>query len=79
MLSINAIIISIVLPQLVPEFATNERLIIPTMILLTVCLIAMFYATLSTRPKVTEGKVTVEDIKARKGNLLFFGNFYKMS
>ena len=79
MLSINAIIISIVLPQLVPNFSTNPRLIIPTLILLTVCLIAMFYATLSTRPKVTEGKVTIEDIKNRKGNLLFFGNFYKMS
>ena len=78
MLSINAIIISIVLPQLVPNFATNPKLIIPTLILLTVCLVAMFYATLSTRPKVTEGKVTIEDIKNRKGNLLFFGNFYKM-
>ena len=37
------------------------------------------FATLSTRPKVTEGKVTKEDIKQRKANLLFFGNFYNMA
>jgi hypothetical protein len=39
----------------------------------------MVFATLSTRPKVTEGKVTREAIKQRKANLLFFGNFYNMS
>ena len=39
----------------------------------------MVYATLSNRPKITEGKVTRESIKQRKANLLFFGNFYNMS
>lgn len=79
MLSINAIIISIVISTLVPQFDTNSKLILPTVVLLIVCLTAMFYATLSTRPKVTEGKVSKEDIENKKGNLLFFGNFYKMS
>jgi len=78
MLSINAIIISIVLPQLVPEFDTNPRLIVPTIILLIVCLASMVYATLSTRPKITEGKFTREDIEKKRSNLLFFGNFYRM-
>jgi hypothetical protein len=78
MLSINAIIISIVLPQLVPNFETTPKLIIPTIILLFVCLVAMVYATLSTRPKITEGKFTREDIEKKRSNLLFFGNFYSM-
>lgn len=78
MLSINAIIISIVLPQLVPKFSTNSALILPTIILLCVCLVAMIYATLSTRPKITETNYTREDIAKRKANLLFFGNFYNM-
>lgn len=78
MLSINAIVISIVLPQLLPRFGENPRLILPTIIMLSVCLIAIIFATLSTRPKITEGKVAREDIKDRKGNLLFFGNYYKM-
>jgi hypothetical protein len=38
----------------------------------------MIYATLSTRPKVTEGRVTKEAIKQKQANLLFFGNFYNM-
>ncbi len=78
MLSINAIIISIVVSTLVPQFTTNPKLIIPTLALLVVCLVAMIFATLSTRPKVTEGKFTREDIKNRRSNLLFFGNYYNM-
>ncbi len=78
MLSINAIIISIVLPQLVPRFGDNPKLIIPTIIMLLVCLLAIVFATLSTRPKITEGKFTREDIAKKRSNLLFFGNFYKM-
>ena len=78
MLSINAIIISIVISSLVPQMGELPQLIIPTLVLLFVCLVSMFYAFLATRPKVTEGKVTIEDIENKKGNLLFFGNFYKM-
>lgn len=78
MLSINAIIISITISTLVPSFETNEKLQIPTIVLLAVCLGSIIFATLSTRPKITEGKVTREDIINRKSNLLFFGNFYNM-
>ncbi|MFK8005143.1 MAG: Pycsar system effector family protein [Saprospiraceae bacterium] len=78
MLSINAIIISISISTLVPSFETNEKLQIPTIVLLAVCLGSIIFATLSTRPKITEGKVTRDDIINRKSNLLFFGNFYNM-
>jgi predicted metal-dependent HD superfamily phosphohydrolase len=80
MLSINAIIISIIVSTLVPKFTTEGlKLIIPTVVLLSVCLIAIIFATLSTRPKVTEGKFTREDIKQKRSNLMFFGNYYNMS
>ena len=39
---------------------------------------ALVYAILSTRPKITEGKFTREDIENKRSNLLFFGNFYNM-
>lgn len=78
MLSINAIIISIIISSLVPQFGDNPRLIGPTVILLVVCLSALTLAILATRPKITKGKVTMEDIKSRKTNLLFFGNFHEM-
>ncbi|MEM9919988.1 MAG: Pycsar system effector family protein [Bacteroidota bacterium] len=78
MLSINAIVISITVSTLVPGFDSNPKLIFPTIILLVVCLTAMVFATLSTRPKVTEGKFTKDDIREKRSNLLFFGNFYNM-
>ncbi|MFK7933757.1 MAG: Pycsar system effector family protein [Saprospiraceae bacterium] len=78
MLSINAIIISIILSTMVPKFAVNPSLVVPTLVLLTVCLTAMVFAVLSTRPKITEGKFTREDIEHKRSNLLFFGNFYNM-
>ncbi len=83
MLSVNAIVISILVSNLLPKLMDeggrfNMKLGVPSGFLLATCLGSMIYATLSTRPKVTEGKVTREDIKQRKANLLFFGNFYNM-
>ncbi len=78
MLSINAIIVSITISTLIPQFDAQPKLIIPTAVLLIVCLGSIIFATLSTRPKITEGKVTREDILNKKSNLLFFGNFYNM-
>lgn len=81
MLSVNAIVISILVSNLVPKLQEgfSLRLLVPVIILTATCLGSMVYATLATRPKVTEGKVTREAIKQRKANLLFFGNFYNMS
>lgn len=78
MLTINAVVISFVITNLVPRILDDLWLAIPTILLLTVCLIALVFAIMATRPKVTEGTVTREDIESRKTNLLFFGNFYKM-
>lgn len=38
----------------------------------------IIFAILSTRPKVTKGVFSRQDIENQKVNLLFFGNFYKM-
>jgi hypothetical protein len=78
MLSINTIMISITLSGLVPRLHESPALIAPTIILLLVCLTSIVFATLSTRPKVTKGMVTHEDIQQRRSNLLFFGNFFNM-
>ena len=39
----------------------------------------MVLAVLATRPNVTSGKFTKKDVEQKKVNLLFFGNFHKMS
>ena len=78
MLSVNAIILSISAANLFPKLDNNSHLTLPTIILVGVCLASLFYAIQATRPKVTEGKSSLADIKARRSNLLFFGNFYNM-
>ena len=79
MISTNSIIISLVVGLLISKIDTNPHLLIPIGILFAVSLTAIIFAVLATRPKVTEGKFTREDIYNKKANLLFFGNFHKMS
>ncbi|MEM7510764.1 MAG: Pycsar system effector family protein [Bacteroidota bacterium] len=76
LLSINAIIISIVFTSLIQ--AEEVFVIYPSFTILLVCLTTIVFAILSTRPKVNEGVFTREDIIQKRTNLLFFGNFHSM-
>jgi hypothetical protein len=82
MLSVNAVVISILVSNLFPRLQESDKvdinLLIPVILLTCTCLGSMVFATLATRPKITEGKVTRDAIKQRKANLLFFGNFHSM-
>ena len=79
MITTTSIIISVLLSVLVRKLEDNAYLIIPTMMLLTVCMITMVFSILSTRPTIPRGTFTQDDIDAKSVNLLFFGNFYRMS
>jgi len=79
MISTNALIMSIVFGLLVSKLDSNPHLMIPTFLLLGVCLAALSVAVLATRPHVTSGTFTREDIRAKRTNLLFFGNFHRSS
>lgn len=80
LLSVNAIIISVCLSVLVPKLDApkNTHLIIPTFFLLISSVLTIVFAILSTKPNVTKTSFTDQDIKDRKVNLLFFGNFHQM-
>lgn len=78
MISVNAIIISVSLTVLIARLAYYPQYIIPTILLLTVCLAAIIFAILATRPSINEGRFTEEDIRNKRTNLLFFGNFHQM-
>ena len=67
---------SSIIPKL--DSPSNSYLIIPTFIMLMFSVISIIFAILSTRPKVTTGTFTRQDIEDKKVNLLFFGNFFKM-
>lgn len=80
LLSVNAIIISIALSTLLPKLGTpkNAYLIVPTLTMLLVSVLSIIFAILATKPNITKGIFTQEDVQNKKVNLLFFGNFYKM-
>lgn len=81
LLSVNAIIISVALSTLIPKLdnPSNAHLIWPAISLIGFSVLAIIFSIFSTRPKVTQGTFTREDIKNRNVNLLFFGNFHDVS
>lgn len=79
MISTNSIILSVILSLLLRKLEDNPHLIIPTMLLLIICVVTMVFSILATRPSIPEGVFTPEDIKQKRVNLLFFGNFYRMN
>ncbi len=78
LISVNAIIISIIITMLAGNIGTISNDIVPIIIFLVVCLITIIIAILSTRPNIVTRKFTREDLKNKNVDLIFFGNFIKM-
>lgn len=78
MISINSIILSVIISVLFRKLEEFPNLLIPTLMLVATCLITIVFAILATRPNISSGKFTREDIKEKRTNLLFFGNFHGM-
>jgi predicted metal-dependent HD superfamily phosphohydrolase len=78
MITVNSIILSVTLSFLIARVSFYPELLIPTGILVLTCLISVTFAILATRPSISSGKFTEEDIRNKKTNLLFFGNFHQM-
>jgi hypothetical protein len=78
LISVNAIIISVILSVLLRRLTTEPQLIIPTIIFLLAAVITIVIAILATRPKISVGTFNDDDIINKKTNLLFFGNFHRV-
>ncbi|EDM43219.1 hypothetical protein SCB49_12109 [unidentified eubacterium SCB49] len=78
LLSVNAIIISVVIANLLSKLDSNAFLIWPTAIFVVSSTITMVLAVIATRPNVTRGEFTKKDVENKSVNLTFFGNFHKM-
>lgn len=79
LITVNSIMLSLIVSLLLRRLEDHGNLIIPTFILLLVSLTCVVVSILSTRPSIPKGEFTQEDMDKKKVNLLFFGNFYKMS
>jgi predicted metal-dependent HD superfamily phosphohydrolase len=79
MISVNSIIISVLLSVLLKNLEQYPQFIFPAMLLLAISLITIVFSILATRPNIPSGTFTQADISQKKVNLLFFGNFFRMS
>ena len=79
LISVNAIIISIVLSTLFPKMDNNPYLIYPGLTIIIFSIITILISILSTIPKTSHGALSREEVLNKEGNLIFFGNFHKMS
>jgi predicted metal-dependent HD superfamily phosphohydrolase len=79
MITVNSIILSAVISLLLRKLDENSYLMIPTFMLLAASLITIIFSILATRPTIPNGYFSKKDIEEKKVNLLFFGNFYRMS
>ncbi|MDX8341495.1 DUF5706 domain-containing protein [Draconibacterium sp. IB214405] len=79
MLTINAVLVSALMSTSALTLRTSEQnFLIPGIILIVGCLISLVFAILSVIPKYGTGNYSDEDLKKRRLNLLFFGNFFNM-
>ncbi len=79
LITVNSIILSLIITWLFEKFSDYPKLIIPTLIFLLSSLVTIVFAILTTRPKISSGTFTKEELDSKNVNLLFFGNFYNMS
>jgi hypothetical protein len=79
LISVNSIIISVILGVMLRKLEEVPYLTFPTIIFLIVSVTTIVIAIMATRPKISNGAFTKQDIIDKKTNLLFFGNFHKAS
>lgn len=80
LLSVNAIIISLLLANLIPNLdqSNNSYLIYPTVIFVIFSIASMIVSVLATRPKIDKSPTVDEHTDTSNINYLFFGNFHAL-
>ncbi len=79
MISINGIIISIIIAAVAPKLDNNPWLMLPTTILLLGTMFSLIFSIMAAKPRINPGPLSLQDLRHSQGNLLFFGNFARIS
>jgi len=79
LISVNSIILSAIISLVLHKLDEYPYLSWPTYLLLSVSVLTIISSILATRPALLPGTFTQQHLEERKVNLLFFGNYYKMS
>lgn len=79
LVSVNAIIISIVASLMARQISDTPSLILPTCLLVAVCLLTITFALLATRPSVGSQAEKLDITPNKQMDLLFFADYTALS
>ena len=79
LISVNSIVVSIVLSVLITKLEENRHLLLPTLLLVITCVTTIILSIISTRPRFIKKQSSPLDTSDDEVNILFFGDFSKMS
>ncbi len=78
MISINAIILSLILSRVIGQIQTFCIHNSPILLVLITSIASIVFALIAITPGKSHGEFTEQEIREKKGNLLYFGNYYNM-
>lgn len=79
LVTINALILSVILGSLYDDLKTDPHLAVAIVPLVVANLLSILFAILATRPRLSGGVFSDEDISAHRVSLMTFDDFYAMS
>ncbi|MFT4536145.1 MAG: hypothetical protein ACJA1A_001426 [Saprospiraceae bacterium] len=78
MISINAILMTVMIPILGSYIIDVSRFVKPSSILILTCGAAVILATMATRPQLSDEEIDKDDKFQGEKSLFYFGNFFEM-
>lgn len=79
MISVNAIILSLIISRIIGNIDTFCIHNSPILVLLISSVISIVFSIIAITPSRSHGEFTEKEVRAKQGNLLFFGNYHNMS
>ena len=79
MISVNAIILSLIISRVIGQIETFCIHNAPILIVLFASVASIVFAIIAITPGKSHGEFTEQEIRNKQGNLLYFGNYYNMT
>ena len=81
LISVNGLIISLMIAF--ARYSTEHDgwswSIAPVIVLIAGSMVSLFFAVIAARPRLSGSRITVDDVRENRGNLLFFSQFTTMT
>jgi len=79
MISVNAIIVSLILSRVIGTIDTFCIHNSPILMMLVSSVLSIIFSVIAITPSKSHGEFSEQDVREKKGNLLYFGNYHNMA